>query len=185
MLAIVPGNMNNQDDDKDLFRSLFGDIERVEHDRAPEWRKKPRARLRRDEATADLSAAAISPWQASVDDNAKQSIDSVYQAQGIQHKLMRKLRRGQLQVEASIDLHGMNRVMALDELQSFIAECQQQGITCIHIIHGKGTQSAGGKAVLKPSVASWLRQMPMVLAFSPSLPRDGGEGALYVLLKKR
>lgn len=183
MLAIVPGNMNNQNDDKDLFRSLYGDIERVEHDRAPEWRQKPRARVRRHESTKDPSTPAISPWQ--TPDDAQQSIDNTYQAPGVQHKVMRKLRRGQLNVEAEIDLHGMNRIMALDELQAFINACRQQGISCIHVIHGKGSQSAGGKAVLKPSVASWLRQMPMVLAYSPCLPRDGGEGALYVLLKKR
>ena len=71
------------------------------------------------------------------------------------------------------------------ELQLFIDECQARGISSIHIVHGKGHQSDEGKAVLKPSVAIWLRQIPAVLAYCPAPANAGGDGAVYVLLKKR
>ena len=68
-------------------------------------------------------------------------------------------------------------------LLEFIHECQHQGMRCIQIIHGKGYRSQSGRAVLKPHVAYWLKRMDEVLAFCPAQPKDGGNGALYVLLK--
>jgi DNA-nicking Smr family endonuclease len=177
--------MNDQNDDDDLFRSLYGDIERVKHDRVAPWRRKPKVKARRDDAHQDEPEVGLSPWPELPENDPEHVSSSAYQAEGIQHKVMRKLRRGQIRIETGIDLHGMTRVMALQELQEFIASSRSRGISCIQVIHGKGTLSAGGKAVLKPSVAAWLRQMPEVLAYCPCLPGDGGDGALYVLLKKR
>ena len=174
------------DDDKDLFRSIYGDIERITDDRVTPWRKKPR---RRDVRHCEQSAPPpplpeISPWpEAGLDPHAGQE-SMIYQADGIQQKLMRKLCRGQLGYQASLDLHGMTRANALRELQQFIEQCQSRGMNRVHVIHGKGNLSKGGIAVLKPSVASWLRQMPSVLAFCPSRIQDGGDGALYILLKR-
>jgi len=177
--------MNDPEDDKDLFRSLYGDIERVKDDRVPEWREKPRVIKHREHRSPATDEPAINPWPDVAEEAQTGFTTDTYRANGVQDKLMRKLRRGQLKSQASLDLHGMTRVMALQELQLFIDECQRRGIHCIHIVHGKGHQSADGKAVLKPSVAIWLKQMPAVLAYCPALIHDGGEGALYVLLKKR
>ena len=94
------------------------------------------------------------------------------------------MRRGQVSIGASIDLHGMTRQQALSELQDFIRECRSRSITTVHVVHGRGFQSSKGKPVLKPTVALWLQQMSEVLAYTPCLPRDGGDGAMYVLLKK-
>ena len=177
--------MGDQKDDKELFRSLYGDIERIEDDRAPQWRPKPRVSPRPNPESHAIDEPAISPWP-DLNTGIQVGDDTdTYQANGVQNKLMKKLRRGQLKSQASLDLHGMTRVAALQELQGFIKECQHRGINCIHIVHGKGHQSASGKAVLKPSVAVWLRQMPEVLAYCPALAFEGGKGALYVLLKKR
>ena len=52
----------------------------------------------------------------------------------------------------------------------------------IKIVHGKGLQN--GQPLIKTCVNGWLRQIPQVLAFVSALPRDGGTGAAYVLLKK-
>lgn len=175
--------MGDQSDDKNLFRSLFGDIERISDDRTPEWREKPRRKAARQPVDQQYNDAGISPWP-ELDAEAHPDIDNdTYRGNGIQDKRLKKLRQGKLQPQASIDLHGMTRVVALQELQEFIGECHSRGITCIHIVHGKGHQSEGGNAVLKPSVAVWLKQMPTVLAYCPAQAGDGGEGALYVLLK--
>ncbi|MCW8963919.1 MAG: Smr/MutS family endonuclease [Gammaproteobacteria bacterium] len=175
---------NDQNDDKDLFRSLYGDIERVDDDRVPEWRQKPRSKPRYQHKPPEDSKADVSPWPELAQSESGEDESSAYRANGVQDKLVRKLRRGQLKPQASIDLHGMTRTVALQELQAFITECRSRSIHSIHIVHGKGLQSDGGKAVLKPSVAIWLKQMPAVLAYCPAQIHDGGDGALYVLLKK-
>ena len=177
--------MNDQNDDKDLFRSLYGDIERVTDNRVPEWRQKPRPKPHRQSGQPEHSKADISPWPELAHAETTETDSSIYRANGVQDKLIKKLRRGQLRPQADIDLHGMTRAVALQELQAFITTCQSRGINCIHIVHGKGLQSDGGKAVLKPSVAAWLRQIPTVLAYCPAQIQDGGDGALYVLLKRR
>lgn len=113
------------------------------------------------------------------------NIDFFYfRRDGIQDSVFQHLKRGQPAPQQGIDLHGMTREIALRELESFISECQDRHVKHILIIHGKGGKSEQ-RAVLKPSVAIWLRQMPSVLAFCPAMPRDGGDGALYVLLKKQ
>jgi DNA-nicking Smr family endonuclease len=175
--------MSNEDEEN-LFRSLYGDIERIRHDRVPEYRKKHRIKASRRPVATTQTAPDISAWPEISHLPAHGHESYTYQAGGIQNKVMQKLRRGQLTPEASIDLHGMKRQQALKTLQDFIHECRSRHITVIHVVHGKGFRSSGGKAVLKPSVAVWLKQIPGVLAYTPSIPRDGGEGALYVLLKR-
>ena len=55
--------------------------------------------------------------------------------------------------------------------------------TCVRIIHGKGRFSPSG-AKLKNYVNCWLMQISWVLAFSSAHQRDGGTGAVYVLLRR-
>lgn len=175
--------MNNQDD-KNLFRQLYGDIERVRHDRVPEYQRKPAIRRNRKINTTEPTRPGITPWPDIAHMPAGGHEHYTYRADGVQNKVMQKLRRGQVSPEASIDLHGMNRKQALTELMNFIGECRSRRISMIHVVHGKGFQSSQGKPVLKPTVALWLQQIPEVLAYTPCLPKDGGDGALYVLLKK-
>ena len=54
---------------------------------------------------------------------------------------------------------------------------------CVRIIHGKGSRSEEGQPVLKHKVNYWLRCRDEVLAFTSATGRDGGTGALYVLLR--
>ena len=56
-------------------------------------------------------------------------------------------------------------------------------LRCAHIIHGKGYRSGERQPVLKRKVNYWLRLRPDVLAFCSATPRDGGTGAVYVLLR--
>lgn len=175
----------NKNDDKNIFRSLYGDIDRITNDRVPEWRQKPCVRIRHRWNQPEHNETAISPWPRPAHDEIESAAPSTYRANGIQDKQIKKLRRGQIKPQASIDLHGMTRITALQKLQTFIMECLSSRIQCIHIIHGKGLQSDDGKAVLKPSVAIWLKQIPAVLAYCPAQSRDGGDGALYVLLKNK
>jgi DNA-nicking Smr family endonuclease len=109
-----------------------------------------------------------------------------------------KLRRGKLPIEARLDLHGMTREAARHALAQFLRESYDGGKRCVMVITGKGAlgvdrdnhahedQTAPG--VLRRSVPEWLAAPPLsdiVIRHYPARARDGGDGALYVLLKRR
>ncbi|MBK9130567.1 MAG: Smr/MutS family protein [Gammaproteobacteria bacterium] len=108
-----------------------------------------------------------------------------YTRPGLQHGVMRKLRRGQFPVDAELDLHGMTATIARRELYAFLERCRTAAARCVLIIHGKGLSTPDRRPVLKSGVNAWLRQRDDVLAFCSARPRDGGTGALYVLLRKQ
>lgn len=95
----------------------------------------------------------------------------------------RNLRRGQWRAGAELDLHGLRVEQARHALLSFLDECQEHSIRCLRIVHGKGYGSQGLEPVLKDKVRTWLVQKNEVLAFSEAPEREGGAGALLVLLR--
>ena len=101
---------------------------------------------------------------------------------GVQYKMLRKLRQGQYNVDAILDLHGKTVEEARELLGTFLVHCQLQELRHILIIHGKGRQA--NKPVLKNKLNHWLRQTDHVLAFCSATPQDGSGGALYVLLRR-
>jgi len=103
---------------------------------------------------------------------------------GLQQRTIKQLKRGDMAIEARLDLHGVTIAEAGVLLTEFLDAAQAQGCRCVIVIHGKGHRSEEGKPVLKTQVNHWLRESPAVLAFSSAQPRDGGAGAVYVLLKK-
>jgi len=102
---------------------------------------------------------------------------------GLQHNVLKKLRQGKQPVEHTLDLHGLTVAQARVELSGFLGECEAAGIRHVIIIHGKGYRSRD-KPVIKPMLNRWLREVENVLAFHTAQPKDGGSGAVYVLLKK-
>ena len=106
------------------------------------------------------------------------------EAPGLDRRMQTKMRRGQVDIEARIDLHGMTQAQAHRELGGFLFDQQAIGRRSVLVITGKG---AGGEGVLREAVPRWLNEgdnRRMVRAFSHAAPKDGGEGALYVLLKR-
>ena len=91
------------------------------------------------------------------------------------------MRTGQYTVEAKLDLHGMIVVEARETLARFLIECHRKGIRRVLIIHGKGR--AHHHPILKNKLNHWLRQFNDILAFCSAKSKEGGTGALYVLLK--
>ena len=99
-----------------------------------------------------------------------------------------RLRRGLLPVEGRIDLHGMTQDQAHGALDRYLAASGAAGRRCVLVITGKGYRPDGSTGVLRAAVPRWLNQMPnreRVLAFCHATPADGGEGALYVLLRRQ
>lgn len=108
----------------------------------------------------------------------------VYRRPHVKVGVLKSLRRGHFAIKAEIDLHGMNSQEARIELAAFVAECVDQRIQCARVVHGKGLRSGHRGPVLKASVNRWLRQWDDVLAFCSAPARDGGTGAIYVLLRR-
>lgn len=104
---------------------------------------------------------------------------------GVPHGVLRKLRRGQLSIEAELDLHGMTVPVAKLALAQFLHRAVAAGKRCVRVVHGKGYGSPDKQPVLKGKTNQWLRQREEVLAFCSARPADGGTGAVYVLLRRQ
>jgi len=108
-----------------------------------------------------------------------------FQRPGIQNRLFSDLKRGYIDVESTLDLHGMRVVDARQAMQRFIKSALQKKLRCVLIIHGKGQGSKDQQPVLKQKTNQWLRQRDEVLAFCSAPRWNGGTGATYVLLSKK
>ncbi len=97
--------------------------------------------------------------------------------------MLKKLRKGQFGVNAEIDLHGLNSNDAKRQLLNFLHDSVEDGSRCVHIVHGKGYRSEGNHPVLKNNLNLWLRQHQNVQAFCSATPKNGGNGAVFVLLQ--
>ena len=106
-----------------------------------------------------------------------------YLRDGQSPQVLRRLRRGHWVVQASLDLHGMNRLQAAQEVPSFLARSLRHGLRCVRIVHGRGLGSRNREPVLKHLLAKWLPRRDEVLAFSQAPLAHGGSGATLVLLK--
>ena len=98
--------------------------------------------------------------------------------------LHRRIVRGREAVAARIDLHGLTYEDARAALTGFILRAVQQGWRAVLVITGKG---ALGDGVLKRHAPEWLGQPPLrehVAGISEAHRRHGGEGALYVALRR-
>ena len=106
---------------------------------------------------------------------------------GLDHHVLRRLRKGEFAVQAHVDLHGLTREEARAELESFLFRSRQGGKRCVLVVHGRGLHSKDQMPVLKDALKRWMRTARFadhVLAFATARPHDGGLGAVYVLLRR-
>ncbi|MFZ5439911.1 MAG: Smr/MutS family protein [Myxococcota bacterium] len=107
--------------------------------------------------------------------------------QGFDENVLRRLRAGDFQVQGQLDLHGLTREAARPALENFIQNARITGHRCVLVVTGRGLHSSDQIPVLKAGVQEWLthgRPAKQVLAFCTARPKDGGAGALYVLLRR-
>jgi DNA-nicking Smr family endonuclease len=121
----------------------------------------------------------------SADEALETGEELVYLRPGLARMVLRRLRRGHWVVQAELDLHGMNRYEAADEVAAFLLAAAQRGKRCVRIIHGKGRGSKNREPVLKSKLRGWLMPRDEVLAFCQAPPHEGGSGAVLVLLKAK
>ena len=99
---------------------------------------------------------------------------------------LRQLRRGTIRIDYQLDLHGLTRDEAVENLARFIGGAYNRGQKGVLVITGKGNNSAG-EPVLQAAVSGWLRDKGrgMVAEFAPAPREMGGSGAFVVFLKDK
>lgn len=115
-------------------------------------------------------------------------------------KKVRKIRSGRIEIEARIDLHGMRQDEAYAALRAFLFRCQGRDQRWVLVITGKGRKAdddrhepfdmtvSRDRGVLKRNVPRWLEEpdlRPLVVSYTFAAISHGGEGALYIHLRKR
>lgn len=103
---------------------------------------------------------------------------------GIDDKTARKLLKGRISIDDRIDLHGMTQDQAHRLLAGFLARSHAANMRMVLVITGKGRLSDG---ILRQAVPQWLREPQLsihVSAFRQAHVTHGGEGALYVRLRR-
>jgi DNA-nicking Smr family endonuclease len=113
---------------------------------------------------------------------------------GIEPNLRRKLQRGHVEIDATIDLHGMRQVEAHAALNRFIHGRVSRGDRTVLVITGKGLKKLDRDAaviieagVLRSMLPIWLSEpslSPMIAGWEPAAQGHGGDGAFYVRLRR-
>lgn len=103
-------------------------------------------------------------------------------------KTAEKLKRGKFPINTRLDLHGCRQEKALQILRETIMQAHNKGQRVVLVITGKGKRSEDEIGVLKQNVPRWLNLpdiRPYILMFDYAQPKDGGKGALYLLLRRK
>lgn len=173
--------IKNQASDEHLFRQEMGDVVPLRtparsDSKAPRTTKR---KTRLEDATENDHG-----FISAVDERTHIDADdgSSHRKNGVQKRIVQKLKRGQFPVGDQLDLHSMTTEAARTVLLRFINGSQSTKLECIRVIHGKGLRSKNGPR-LKTMTRQVLRDHPLVLAFTECKPADGGSGAVDVLLK--
>lgn len=97
----------------------------------------------------------------------------------------RRLAKEHDPIGARLDMHGLDQDRARATLESFVRRAFEEGHRAVLVITGKGKV---GQGVLRQRTPEWLAGpalREMIAGVSPADQRHGGEGALYVALKRR
>ncbi len=106
---------------------------------------------------------------------------------GLDARSAERLRRGEMPIEARLDLHGHTQDEAQEALLAFVERAWRARRRTLLVITGKGRRGEG-EGVLRAAVPRWLNAAPLrrhLLAFARAQPKDGGAGALYLLLRRQ
>lgn len=115
-------------------------------------------------------------------------------ARDLDKNTAQKFKQGKFPIEARLDLHGYTEKNAWEAVRDFIKRSYINQKRCILIITGKGNRiykndaSLLQKGILKEQLPKWLNNSELkglILAYSQALPKDGGSGAFYILLRRQ
>jgi len=174
-----------QQQDENLFRNAMTGVTPLEKSTFVHEQEKPKAKRIQHADDSDIfSFNDPLSDELEIADVAGEEVLS-YCRSGIQKNVFKKLRSGGYRISDELDLHGSSIKQAKQLLVYYLQEAVQFEGCCIRIIHGKGQRSSSQKPVLKTHVNHWLEEHERVLAFHSCKIKDGGTGAVYVLLKRQ
>ena len=121
---------------------------------------------------------------------------------GLDRRVSQRLARGQMEVEATLDLHGHSQHEAHEALLSFLSRSRARGLRCLLVITGKGASPYARhtlhgasfyevperQGVLRSAVPRWLEEAAFRIhlsGFQPAHPKHGGGGAFYIWLRRK
>lgn len=149
-----------------------------------------RIEIERREASEDDEREALAALRELV--SGRGEMDPFLTGEGVEGATSRKarrylarLKRGDFSVQGHLDLHGFGLEEAREALHRFLRTAQHRGYSCVRVVHGRGTHSETEPALMKREVTRWLSSRRMsrtVVAFASARWKDGGSGAVYVLL---
>jgi len=106
------------------------------------------------------------------------------QARDLDHRTQRRLERGEMTIDALLDLHGYTQDEAFAALNTFILRSYHAGLRCILVITGKGRLGTG---ILRARFPDWIDSpslRPVILRVVAAKGQHGGDGAFYILLRR-
>lgn len=111
----------------------------------------------------------------------------------IDRNTMRRFKRGEFPIEASLDLHGYTEQQAFEAVHKFMTSAYMSGKRCVIIVTGKGLKHQdedvfAAKGVLKQRVPQWLNSdelRQLILTYIHPAEKLGGQGALLILLRRK
>ena len=177
------------DDDKLLWEKVTQSVRRMNPQTASQTPKQ-----RGDTRTGPLKTSwnDLSPSVPTGQAKAKTSPDKTMptdfrlgETSGIDRTSARRMQRGQVSIDDRLDLHGLSQEQAQKEVKAFIGSAVRKNFRYVLIITGKGRD---GHGILREKVPEWLKDAPLCYylnAISYAQPKDGGEGALYIRLKRQ
>ena len=183
---------NEGDEDAQLWNAAMHDVTPLKGRNPPKipknTKKLPKKSLKRP--NSDKNRRKIDKIPQNTSKNSGNEVD---------RRSFERFRKGEMPIEARLDLHHMNQEQAHKTLHDFILRSYAAGKRCVLVITGKGEREKGKArnddhwlspetGVLRKHVPDWLQDpalKPLILKTSPAQPKDGGTGALYVLLRRR
>ena len=179
--------MKKSDEDKDLFKNAMKNVTPIKKDRKlyNDDLSKIKKKITSKNINNQNYENSMLELNISADEVEQLGNEIAFRRKGVSKKILSRLKKGDYYIESEIDLHGYTVDQAKIILKEFIANSSSENIGCVRVIHGKGLGSGINGPVIKNYVQRWLGQCDDVLAFVTARAKDGGSGALYVLIKKR
>ena len=167
----------SEKDNPDDFRKAMQGVKPLQQDKVLHKTRKPRPE--KLNLTVDEEEDIFADLSIETGD------ELLFQRPGIQNRVFSDLRRGYIEPEAVLDLHGMRVIEANESMKRFLGQALNKKLRCVLVIHGKGQGSENMQPILKQKTNQWLRQSDQVLAFCSAPSWNGGTGATYVLLSRK
>ncbi len=179
-------------DDQDIWGLYAKGVKRMgEQEALPASQQKQKT-----EKAAPLQTKSAVPLAVFVQENKKDSqplappsscpsLPKVWKKEPLDLRVERNMSLGDVFIEAKLDLHSQTEAMAYDAFKAFVETQSARGKRMLLVITGKGVE---GTSVLRANLPRWCDVPPfdgLVLAVRTAASHHGGEGAYYVLLRKR